>query len=382
MTQPPSSPVPIARRFLRGAARRAVALLLGLFLPAAPAPGAEMRLEVEPFYADSVLRGSFGGKPVFFFIGPSPIMERAVVAFIESAERSLDVCIYDLDLPDFADAFIAAHERGVKVRILLAKENAEKAYPILEQLKTMKSLGILTLADNRSGLMHNKFMIADGVRVWTGSYNLTRNCSRFNDNHAIVLESPELAVNYEREWTEIFEGRHGKRGAYPTPNPHVTIGNVQIDNYFTPEDDVRGAIVSVIDRAQTEVAILAFSFTDTAMVEAVGRAVKRGVRVIIVLDTGMAGHPTAKTRELRATGASVRLSPGILLHHKVVVADRQTVVLGSANFSQAAFDKNDENVLIIHSTAFATAMLREAQRCWRAEPYSITKWRTVLPAQN
>ena len=345
-----------------------------------PASATEMRLDVDPFYSESVMRGSFGGKPVFFFIGPSPIMERAVVAFIESAEYSLDVCIYDLDLPDFADAFIAAYERGVKVRIILAKENAEKAYPILEQLKTMRDLGILQLADNRSGLMHNKFMIADGVRVWTGSYNLTRNCSRFNDNHAIVLESPELAVNYEHEWTEISEGRHGKRYASPTPHPRVSIGNVEIQNLFTPEDDVRSAIVSVIDNAKTELAILAFSFTDTAMVEAVGRAVARGVRVIIVLDSGMANHPTAKTRELRATGASVRLSPGILLHHKVVVADKQTVVLGSANFSQAAFDKNDENVLIIHSDTFGAAMLREAQRCWRAEPYSITKWRTVLPA--
>ena len=376
MPHPPSS------RFSRRASPPlafAAALLLALSA-SFPARATEMHLDVDPFYSESVMRGSFGGKPVFFFIGPSPIMERAVVAFIESAERSLDVCIYDLDLPEFADAFIAAHERGVKVRIILAKENAEKAYPILEQLKTMRELGILTLADNRSGLMHNKFMIADGVRVWTGSYNLTRNCSRFNDNHAIVLESPELAVNYEHEWTEIFEGRHGRRYASPTPYPRVTIGSVEIDNYFTPEDDVRGAIVSVIDNAKTELAILAFSFTDTAMVEAVGRAVARGVRVIIVLDSGMANHPTAKTRELRATGASVRLSPGILLHHKVLVADRETVVLGSANFSQAAFDKNDENVLVIHSATFGAAMLREAQRCWRAEPYSITKRRTVLPA--
>jgi len=365
----------------RRTARPWLAAALAVFAAAAPlrAPASEMRLEVEPFYADSVMRGSFGNKPVFFFIGPSPIMERAVVAYIESAERTLDVCIYDLDLPEFADAFLAAHDRGVKVRIILAKENAAKAYPVIEQLKTMKDLGILTLADNRSGLMHNKFMIADGIRVWTGSYNLTRNCSRFNDNHAIILESPELAVNYEREWTEISEGRHGRRYASPTPHPRVTVGNVEIQNLFTPEDDVRSAIVSVIDNAKTEVAILAFSFTDTAMVEAVGRAVKRGVRVIIVLDSGMANHPTAKTRELRATGASVRLSPGILLHHKVVVADKESVVLGSANFSSAAFDKNDENVLIIHSTAFAAAMLREAQRCWRAEPYSITKWRTVVP---
>lgn len=358
----------------------AAAWLVGwAWLAATPAAARELHLDVDPFYAESVMKGSFGGKPVYFFIGPSPLMEKAVVAFIESAERTLDICIYDLDMPAFADAMLAAHARGVKVRVLLAQENAEKAYAILEQLKAMKAEGILQLVNNKSGLMHNKFMVADGETVWTGSYNLTRNCSRFNDNHAIVLDSPQLAYNYTKEWEEISEGRHGKRSAYPTPYPNVTIGSVEILNLFTPEDPVRENIVRVIDEAKSELAIMAFSLTDGAMVEAIGRAVKRGVRVIIVLDTGMASHPTAKLRELQATGAGVRLSPGVLLHHKVVVADRETVVLGSANFSQAAFEKNDENVLIIKSPAFAGAMIREAQRCWRAEPYAITKWRTRLP---
>ena len=354
------------------------ALVLWLCLPH-QLSARELQLDVDPFYAESVLKGAFGSKPVYFFIGPSPLMEKAVVAFIESAQKSLDVCVFDLDLPEFADAFLAAHARGVKVRILLHNANAEKAYPIIEQLRTMKAEGILTLVNNKSGLMHNKFMVADGESVWTGSYNLTRNGSRFNDNHVIVLESPQLAYNYTREWQEIAEGRHGKRLAYPTPYPRVTIGTVEIHNLFTPEDDVRAAMVDVIDKAKSEIAIMAYSFTDGAMVEAIDRAVKRGVRVIIVLDTDMSSHPTAKTRELRATGASVRLSPGILLHHKVIVADREIVVLGSANFSQAAFEKNDENVLIIKSPTFAGAMIRETQRVWRAEPYSITKWRTRLP---
>ncbi|MBQ9344818.1 MAG: phosphatidylserine/phosphatidylglycerophosphate/cardiolipin synthase family protein [Kiritimatiellae bacterium] len=350
-----------------------------LALGTGEAAGRELRLDVDPFYAESVLKGAFDGHPVYFFIGPSPLMEKAVVAFIESAEKTLDVCVFDLDMPEFADALLAAHSRGVKVRVLLHAPNAEKAYPILEQLKAMKAEGILTLVHNKSGLMHNKFMVADGETVWTGSYNLTRNGSRFNDNHVIVLDSAQLAYNYEREFQEILEGRHGRRLAYPTPYPRVTIGTVEVQNLFTPEDDVRAAMVGVIDGAKTELAIMAYSFTDGSMVEAIGRAVKRGVRVIIVLDTDMSSHPTAKTRELRATGASVRLSPGVLLHHKVIVADREKVVLGSANFSQAAFEKNDENVLIIRSAAFGGAMIRETQRVWRAEPYSVTKWRTRLP---
>ncbi|HOR73847.1 MAG TPA: phosphatidylserine/phosphatidylglycerophosphate/cardiolipin synthase family protein [Kiritimatiellia bacterium] len=360
---------------------RVIGLMLAV-LAAAVLPGAAslFQIDVDPFYADTLLKGKFGDVPVYFFLGPSPTMEKAVVAFIGAATQTLDVCVYDLNLPEFAQALLDARARGVKVRVIVAQENAEKAYAISGQLAQMEKLGMLTLAHNRSGLMHNKFMVADKRLVWTGSYNLTRNCSRFNDNHAIVLESKELAENYSLEWLEIFEKRHGKRFAYPTPHPEVNVGGVLIHNYFTPEDDTRGGIVAEMDKATNEIAILAFSFTDAAMTEAVKRAIGRGVRTIIVLDSGMATHPSANTRQLEAMGANVRMSPGVLLHHKVIVIDRQTVVLGSANFSQAAFDKNDENVLIVKAPNFAQAMLREAMRCWRAEPYWITKWRTQLPA--
>ena len=351
-----------------------------LVLWAWPAAASMLKFEVEPFYKDSVLQGKFGDTPVYFFLGPSPSMEKAVLAFIASADRTLDVCVFDLDLPEFAQALLDAHARGVKVRVVIADDNAAKAYAVADHLKQMEKAGILTLAHNRSGLMHNKFMIADQLRVWTGSYNLTRNCSRFNDNHAIVLESPELAENYEKEWQEIFEKRHGKRFAYPTPHPQVDIGGVAVQNYFTPEDDVRGALVAEMDKATNEIAIMAFSFTDPDMTAAVQRAVERQVRVMVLLDSDMATHPGANTKELEKLGANVRLSPGILLHHKVIVVDRQTVVLGSANFSGGAFDKNDENVLIVRAPNFAMAMLKEALRCWRAEPYWITKWRTPLPA--
>lgn len=356
-----------------------LSLAAGLFW-AGPCAASMLRFDVDPFYKDSVMQGKFGDVPVYFFLGPSPSMEKAVVSFIASADQTLDVCVYDLDLPEFAQALLDAHARGVKVRVIIADDNAAKAYAVADHLQQMEKAGILTLAHNRSGLMHNKFMVADGLRVWTGSYNLTRNCSRFNDNHAIVLESPELAENYEKEWQEIFEKRHGKKYAYPTPHPEVNVGGVVVHNLFTPEDDVRGALVAEMDQATNEIAIMAFSFTDPAMTEAVKRAIGRQVRVVIVLDSGMATHPGANTKELEAMGANVRMSPGVLLHHKVIVVDRQTVVLGSANFSGGAFDKNDENVLIVRAPNFAQAMLKEAIRCWRAEPYSVTKWRTILPA--
>ena len=46
---------------------------------------------------------------------------------------------------------------------------------------------------------------------------------------------------------------------------------------------------------------------------------------------------------------------------------------------RSAFDRNDENMLIVRAPNFADAIIREAMRCWRADPYAVTKWRTILP---
>ena len=51
-----------------------------------------------------------------------------------------------------------------------------------------------------------------------------------------------------------------------------------------------------------------------------------------------------------------------LMHHKVFVVDRKIVVLGSYNFSQSAEERNDENLLIIHSPEIAEQFILEFER--------------------
>jgi phosphatidylserine/phosphatidylglycerophosphate/cardiolipin synthase-like enzyme len=50
------------------------------------------------------------------------------------------------------------------------------------------------------------------------------------------------------------------------------------------------------------------------------------------------------------------------MHHKVIVIDREVVILGSYNFSKSANTRNDENCLIIHSPALAETFLQEFHR--------------------
>ena len=56
-----------------------------------PCAASMLKIDVDPFYKESVLQGKFGETPVFFFLGPSPSMEKAVVSFIASADKSLEI---------------------------------------------------------------------------------------------------------------------------------------------------------------------------------------------------------------------------------------------------------------------------------------------------
>jgi phosphatidylserine/phosphatidylglycerophosphate/cardiolipin synthase-like enzyme len=53
-----------------------------------------------------------------------------------------------------------------------------------------------------------------------------------------------------------------------------------------------------------------------------------------------------------------------VMHHKVIIIDRQTVVLGSFNFSASANDNNDENIVIVHDPTFTSFFVEEFNTVW------------------
>jgi len=54
------------------------------------------------------------------------------------------------------------------------------------------------------------------------------------------------------------------------------------------------------------------------------------------------------------------------MHHKVFVVDGSTVITGSYNFSNAADESNDENVVIIHNAEVAQYYTEEFEMLTRS----------------
>ncbi len=287
---------------------------------------------------------------------------QGLIQVINSAQRSLDIAIYELDLEDVGDAILAARDRGVEVRLVTDTDELEE----LETLIRLEEEGIPIVPDERSPIMHNKFVVVDGQAVWTGSWNFTPNGTFRNNNNAIYIQSPELAQNYAAEFEEMFAQKaFGPKSPANTPNPRITLGDTLIETCFSPEDECAAQVVDLINQAQQSIRFMAFSFTHDAIGKAVRDRAKAGVTVQGVFETRGSETEYSEFGRMKKQGLDVWQDGNpYTLHHKVFIIDDQTVVLGSLNFSNNADESNDENILIIHNADIAGQYVAEFQRVY------------------
>lgn len=292
--------------------------------------------------------------------------EDALVALIDSSAASVDGAFFEIGSKRVADAFIRAHKRGVKVRLVTDDSNLNKP-----GCKKVRAAGIPVVDDGKKGLMHDKFAIVDGRIVWTGSYNITDNCAYRNNNNAIRIDSEELAAVYEAEFREMFEDHifENKKEKRPFPslsNPYyVKIGETNINAYFSPDNDVEDIIVKRIKKAKSSIYFLAFSFTSDPIGEAMIAQSKKGVKVAGVFEKNGSDSKESEYKKMLVEKIPVKTDRNRHnMHHKVIIIDEELVITGSYNFSRNASRRNDENTLIIENREIAAKYLSEFRKLY------------------
>lgn len=324
--------------------------------PASPAvPEAPVAIVAKPRLEVMFTRPGMGEPP----------LDQKVAAFIKSADRTVDIAAFELDSAVIRDAILEARKAGKQVRVV-----TDSDYKDEHDIKALQAAGIEVIDDNRSGLMHNKFVVIDQgsteAAVLTGSMNFTDNGVYRNDNNLQIIRSPELAENYGVEFKEMFEDRlFGVNSPQFIPHPSVTVGSSTIATHFAAEGAVIGKVAEALNKAEHSIQFLTFSYTHDDINQVVMKKMADGVKVRGVFDNTQAGSRYSKYHDLKAAGADVRRdgNPKVM-HHKVFVIDEKTVITGSFNFSSSADKSNDENLLIIEDPAVARAYLQEFERVY------------------
>ena len=270
-----------------------------------------------------------------------------LVDALNSAEHSIGCAFYDLNHGNVTSAILTAHARNVSVRLVLDRKNEVNGTSPYPLARTAVS----------SGLMHHKFCVIDDTRVISGSMNPTERGIGVNHNNVILFESKSLAKKYGKEFEELWEGEWpGKSSIFRRS------GNIEVS--FCPEDLCQDAIIDAIREAESEVRVMAFTFTDVALGTELILAQDRGVSVTMLFDVRQ-NRKYSQLWRLRDQGIETRrLSDKGFLHHKVWVIDNTTVITGSFNPSWSAIAKNEENLLIIQDRRLAARYLHEFAQLW------------------
>ena len=348
-----------------------------LFSCAIPIPGrptaSQVPVVTEP--GPVTASGSVNGWLQIYFTDPTALHARdyeggpdeILAAAIDQARLSVDVAAYSLNLWSIEDALIAAHRRGVVVRIVMESDNMGN-----QEVQAIKDAGITVVGDQHEGLMHNKFIVIDRSEVWTGSMNFTTYGTYEDNNNLIRIRSTQVAEDYTNVFNEMFEANHfGPDARAASPNSSLTIDGTPVEIYFSPEDGIAAHILTLLQSAQESIYFMAYSFTSNDIGNAIRQRAADGLTVSGVMDNDQINSSQGTEYDVfMQVGLNVRRDGNAgLMHHKVIIIDRKIVITGSYNFSNSAETSNDENVVIIHNAEVAAQYLAEFQRVYdQAKP--------------
>ncbi len=147
---------------------------------------------------------SVGQSSVSALFSPGGGVQNRIVAEIDKARASIDIAIYSFTADPIREALIRAKSRGLAIRIIADSSQTTSTgseIALLEQLgfQLKRTSGV------SNGIMHNKYMILDGVSLFTGSYNWSASAESYNYENAVFLQGlpviRDFQANFDRLWS-------------------------------------------------------------------------------------------------------------------------------------------------------------------------------------
>jgi phosphatidylserine/phosphatidylglycerophosphate/cardiolipin synthase-like enzyme len=138
----------------------------------------------------------FADTTVYF--SPKGGCEQAVVSAVNGAQKQIRVQAYSFTSKPIITALVAAHTRGVDVKVILDHQWNTK-YP--QGANALKLGGVDVRFDGKHPIAHNKVCVVDSSTIITGSYNFTAQANLYNAENLLVIQDAALAGKYLTNWT-------------------------------------------------------------------------------------------------------------------------------------------------------------------------------------
>jgi len=296
-------------------------------------------------------------------------LEDTIIAYVNSAQNTLDVCNYSTGSLPIVTAINNAETRGVIVRYIAAANTGTNN----DELDNLSGTIPFIQRPDDGEVMHNKFLIidladSDKATILTGSTNHTYNSCHDDYNNMVIIQDQALANAYKTEFEEMWGSNtntpnpaNAKFGADKTDNtPHsFNIGGVPVELYFSPSDGTTAHIVNAVNSANTDMQFAMLTFINNDLGDAVIDIHDAGVDVKGIIENIL--YFGSEYNGLVDAGVDVlsHFTTANFFHHKYGVVDATNsssdplVITGSHNWTNSAEEDYDENTLIIHSAEIA-----------------------------
>ena len=147
------------------------------------------------------LLASFQSKAIDVCLEPGGQCEDKLVAFLSTANTSLDIAVYQLNLESVVDV-IMKKSKKIKIRLLTDADQSEDKKSAIFALIDAK----IPVRFGRQKLhMHHKFAIVDGVKMEVGSFNYTKNAATKNQENQLYIDDASTVQTFKDRFEQIWK---------------------------------------------------------------------------------------------------------------------------------------------------------------------------------
>ncbi len=124
-----------------------------------------------------------------------------VIGLFRRASANVRVCVFTIADDRITEAILAAHRRGVEVRVL---SDDDKRFDAGSDVERLVRAGIELRLDRSPAHMHHKFAIFDDRILVNGSFNWTRSASRANEENLLRTDDPAAVTPFVERFETLW----------------------------------------------------------------------------------------------------------------------------------------------------------------------------------
>jgi mitochondrial cardiolipin hydrolase len=148
-----------------------------------------------------VSRTSGGSHRAQAYFSPGTECLNAILGQLRSSRECVDICVFTLSDDRISQEVLAAHRRGVQLRLIT---DNDKAFDNGSDINRLRGAGVNIRIDRTAAHMHHKYALFDRRWLLNGSYNWTRSACEHNEENLVLSNDPGLLRQFHAAFESLW----------------------------------------------------------------------------------------------------------------------------------------------------------------------------------